>query len=80
MGGQRVNRKDLNMTQSPTSDQVIDAAVGLGQSEFTRADIAAKLGVHKKDLGAGFRGAREAGRFKKLRDDADDNGVFALKS
>jgi hypothetical protein len=63
----------------PNTDQVVDAAKDLGQPEFTRADIAGKLGVEKQDLKNGFKGARRAGLVEKIRDDADDNGVFKLK-
>jgi hypothetical protein len=67
------------MAQAMTSDQVVDAAKDLGKPEFTRLDIAEKLGVTKPDLQSGFKDARRSGRLEKVRDDADDNGVFKLK-
>lgn len=67
------------MARVMTSDHVVDAAKDLGKSEFTRLDIAEELGVTKPDLHSGFKDARRAGRVEKIRDDADDNGVFKLK-
>lgn len=67
------------MAQNPTAEQVVDAAKDLGTPEFSRDDIASKLGVDKQDLKMGFRGARQAGQLEKVRDDADDKGVFKLK-
>lgn len=68
------------MAQNPTSDQIVEAAKDLGQTDFTRADIASKLGVEKADLQGGFRGARKAGQLKKVREDAEGMGVFELGS
>ena len=68
------------MAQNMTADQVVDAAKELDESEFTRLDIAEKLGVTKPDLHTGFKDARRAGRLEKVRDDADNNGVFKLKA
>ncbi len=61
-----------------TEDQLIEAAQQLGQEEFTRADVAAKLGVEKPDLKQAFVHARKAGRLEKVRDDEDNTGYFRL--
>jgi DNA-binding transcriptional regulator LsrR (DeoR family) len=61
-----------------TEDQVIEAAQQLDQDEFTRADIAAKLGVEKPDLKQAFVHARKAGRLEKVRDDEENTGYFRL--
>jgi hypothetical protein len=61
-----------------TEDQVIEAAQQLGQDEFTRADIAAKLGVEKPELKEAFVHARKAGRLEKVRDDEENTGHFRL--
>lgn len=66
------------MAQNPTSDQVLEAASGLGQAEFTRADIAGKLGVEKGELKFGFREARQSGRMEKVRNDENNIGIFKL--
>ena len=66
------------MSETITEDQVIGAARELGQEEFTRGDIAAKLGVEKPDLKKGFRAALQAGKLEKTRDDEENTGHFRL--
>jgi hypothetical protein len=61
-----------------TEEQLVEAAKELDQDEFTRADIAAKLGVDKPDLKQAFVHARKAGRLEKVRDDEDNTGHFRL--
>ena len=64
------------MTISP--DQIVDAARELGQDEFTRGDIATKLGVEKPELKQAFQQAKKAGRLEKVRDDEENTGHFRL--
>jgi hypothetical protein len=66
------------MPQTITADQIVEAARDLDQEEFTRGDLAAKLGVEKPDIRPGFREARRAGRLKKVRDDEENTGHFRL--
>jgi hypothetical protein len=67
------------MPKQITSDQVVAAAEGLGQAEFTRGDLAKKLGVDKpKKFRPAFRQARKAGRLDKVRDDEEGTGHFRL--
>lgn len=66
------------MAQEITADQVVDAARELGQDEFTREDLATKLGVDKQDIKPAFREARQGGRLEKTRDDEDNTGYFKL--
>jgi hypothetical protein len=67
------------MPKQITSDQVVAAAEGLDQAEFTRGDLAKKLGVDKpKQFSQGFRQARKAGRLDKVRDDEEGTGHFRL--
>jgi len=61
-----------------TEDQVVETAQGLGQDEFTRNDLATKLGVEKTELQKPFRQARQAGRLDKVRDDDEGTGHFRL--
>jgi DNA-directed RNA polymerase specialized sigma subunit len=61
-----------------TEDQLIEAAQQLGQDEFTRADVAEKLGVEKPELKQAFVHARKAGRLEKVRDDEENTGYFRL--
>ncbi len=66
------------MAQSPTQDQVVDAAKALGKDEFTRADVAGQLGLEKSEIKQGFQQAKKAGRLEKTRDDAENTGHFKL--
>ena len=43
-----------------TAEQVLTAARELGKDEFSRGDLAEKLGVEKQDIKKGFRQARQA--------------------
>jgi hypothetical protein len=67
------------MPKTITPDQVVAAAEGLEKDEFTRDDLAKKLGTEKPDLMKGFRQARQAGRLKKVRDDEEGTGHFRLE-
>jgi hypothetical protein len=62
-----------------TEDQIVATAKELGQDEFTRDDLAKKLGVDKTDLSKPFRQARRAGRLDKTRDDEEGTGHFRLR-
>ncbi len=66
------------MAQEITADQVVNAARELGQDEFTREDLADKLGVEKQDIKKGFRQARQGGQLEKTRDDEENTGHFKL--
>ena len=67
------------MPKQITADQVVAAAEDLDKAEFTRGDIAQKLGVDKpKKFRPGFRQARQAGRLDKVRDDEEGTGHFRL--
>ena len=66
------------MTETITADQVVEAAKGLDQDEFSRGDLAEKLGVEKADIKPAFREARQGGRLEKVRDDEENTGYFKL--
>jgi DNA-binding transcriptional regulator LsrR (DeoR family) len=66
------------MPEGVTSDQVVEAARELGQEEFTRGELAEKLGVPKPRIRKGFREARKSGRLEKVRDDEENTGYFRL--
>jgi DNA-binding transcriptional regulator LsrR (DeoR family) len=66
------------MANTITGDQVVEAAKELSQDEFTRADLADKLGVEKPELKQAFKSARKSGRVKKVRDDEQNTGHFRL--
>ncbi len=63
-----------------TAEQVLTAARELGKDEFSRGDLAEKLGVDKQDIKKGFRQARQAGELEKTRDDEENTGYFKLTS
>jgi predicted transcriptional regulator len=67
------------MPKTITPDQLVAAAEGLDKAEFTRDDIAQKLGVDKTTFSKEFRQARQAGRLEKVRDDEEGTGHFRLK-
>jgi DNA-binding MarR family transcriptional regulator len=66
------------MHMAITPEQLIDAAKDLGKEEFTRGDIADRLGVEKPDLKQAFAQARKAGQIEKTRDDENNTGHFRL--
>ena len=66
------------MAETITGDQIVATATELGQAEFTRGDLAKKLGVEKRELVKGFREARKSGRLEKVRDDEEGTGHFRL--
>jgi DNA-binding Lrp family transcriptional regulator len=65
------------MEDEITADRIVAAAEELGP-EFTRPDLAAKLGVSNKEMRDAFKAAKESGRIKRIGKDADDRGVFRL--
>jgi hypothetical protein len=66
------------MPQRIKADQVAATAKDLGQAEFTRDDLAKKLGVEKSELRNAFRQARKSGRLEKVREDAEGTGHFRV--
>jgi hypothetical protein len=67
-----------NIVPTITDDQVVEAAKSLSQPEFTRSDIADKLGVEKTEFHQAFKAARKSGRLEKVRDDNENVGHFRL--
>lgn len=66
------------MAKEITSDQVVAAAKELDKPEFTRSDLAEKLGVKTTALKNAFKDARKSERLEKVRDDENGKGVFHL--
>ena len=54
------------MADTITEEQVVQAAKELGQDEFTRMDVAEKLGVDREELKGAFKAARESGRLERV--------------
>jgi len=67
------------MAKTVTPDQVLRAARELKQSEFTRDDLAAELGVGKPKFKQAFKAARQEGALEKVRDGDDHKGRFRVK-
>ena len=67
------------MAKTVTPDEVLRAARQLKQSEFTRDDLAAELGVGKPKFKQAFKAARQEGRVEKVRDGVDHKGRFRVK-
>ena len=61
-----------------TAERIIETADGLGQEEFTRADLANELGVRPREIKEGFRAARQAGRVEKVRAGDEGKPLFRL--
>jgi hypothetical protein len=61
-----------------TPDQVVETARDLDRGEFTRGELADKLGVKKRDLKDGVKAARQSGRLEKVGDNEEGEGLFRL--
>lgn len=57
------------MPQEPSQEQVVQAARDLDQSEFTRNDVADKLGVERATMKSAWQAAKQAGQVEKVRED-----------
>jgi hypothetical protein len=66
------------MADDITSDQVVDAARGLGKDRFTRAEVAEKLGVKVSDLKQPIKDARQSGRLDWVGENDEGKGLFRL--
>lgn len=66
------------MARTITGDQLVGAATELSQEQFTRADLAERLGVEKSELKQAFRAARRSGRVEKVGEDDKNTGHFRL--
>ena len=66
------------MTKTVTEEQVMHAARELRQDEFTRADLAGKLGVERSHVKRGLKAARQSGTLEKVRTDGDGKGLFRV--
>jgi hypothetical protein len=56
------------MAQEATQEEVLEAARSLGD-EFTRKDVADKLGTEVSAMQPSWKAAKQAGRLKKVRDE-----------
>jgi len=68
------------MANEVTPDSIVATAGELGENEFTRDDLADRLGVRTKDLKDAFKAARQSGRLEKVRENDEGKGVFRLST
>jgi hypothetical protein len=66
------------MAQAPTQEEVIEAARSVG-SEFTREDVAKKLGVEVSEMRPSWKAAKESDAIEKVRTDGGKR-YFGVKS
>ena len=57
------------MAQEATQEQVLEAARSLDQDEFTRRDVADKLGTEISAMQPSWKAAKQAGRLEKVREE-----------
>ena len=57
------------MSQAPTEEQVLDAARSLGKEEFTREEVAEKLGAEIAEMRPSWKAAKDAGKIEQVRND-----------
>ncbi len=62
----------------PTQDQVLEAARSIGP-EFTREQVAEKLGVEVKEMRPSWKASKEANQIEKVRTDGGQR-YFAIKA
>ena len=55
--------------QAPTEEQVLEAARSLDREEFTRDDVAEKLGVEISEMQPSWKAAKQAGHIQKSRNE-----------
>jgi hypothetical protein len=55
------------MAQTVTEEQVLSAARSLDQGEFTRQDVAEKLGAEVSAMQPSWKAAKQAGKLEKAR-------------
>jgi len=65
------------MANDSTQEQVLEAARSLGP-EFTREDVAEKLGVDVKQMRPSWKAAKESGDLEQVREDEGGQRYFAV--
>ena len=57
------------MAKAPTEEEVLDAARSLGREEFTREEVAEKLGAEISEMRPSWKAAKDAGKIEQVRND-----------
>jgi hypothetical protein len=65
------------MADSPTQEQVLDAARSLDEG-FTRDQVAEKLGVERQKMRQSWRAAKQAGQLEKVGENAEGTNIFKV--
>jgi len=55
------------MAQAATQEQVLEAARSLDREEFTREDVAEKLGLEISEMRPSWKAAKEADQLQRVR-------------
>ena len=61
------------MAGETTQEEVLAAARALGRDEFTREDVAEKLGTEVSTMQPGWKAAKQADRLEKVREAGGTN-------
>jgi hypothetical protein len=56
----------VDMAEEISQEQVLEAARALGRDEFTREDIAEKLGTEVSVMRPSWKATKESGRIKQV--------------
>lgn len=67
----------MPVAEEATQTQVLDAARSLESDEFTREDVAEKLGLEIKEMQPSWKAAKQAGQLQKVRSE-DGKRFFRL--
>lgn len=65
------------MAETVTQEQVLEATRALGREEFTRSDVAEKMGIEISAMQPSWKAAKEAGQIQKVRNE-DGKRFFRL--
>ena len=66
------NAYSVPIAEQPTQEQVLEAARALDRDEFTRQDVADKLGTEVSEMQSGWKAAKQANRLEKVREEGGE--------
>ncbi|MDQ3102941.1 MAG: hypothetical protein M3Q53_03775 [Actinomycetota bacterium] len=66
------------MAEQATQEQVLEAARALDRDEFTRDDVAEKLGLEISEMQPSWKAAKEAGQLQKVPSESGER-LFRLR-
>ncbi len=62
---------------STTQEAVIEAAKSI-DGQFTRDDVAGKLGIERSDMKPSWKAAKDAGQIEKVGQNSDGENLFKV--